>query len=212
MKIVLFGPQGVGKGTYGVLLSKKYDLPLLGAGQMLRDAIKQGTDAGKVAEKIIHDGNLVPTSIISDIIRDKISSSPDGYILDGFPRNLEQANVFSDEMDKVDFLIELSAPRDLLLHRLSGRRTCRDCGFVYNIFPDCDPNPQNPDKCDSCGGVLYQRDDDTVDAINRRLDIYFNDTEPVLRKYSDRVIKVDASTDPSDVVSKISFIIEKGSL
>ena len=157
MKFILFGPQGVGKGTYGVVLSKKYKIPLLGTGEIFRKAIKEKTKIGKIAEKYIHEGNLVPDEITADIVKERIKK-PDcenGYILDGFPRTLKQAKLFDDEMKKLDFIFELDAPEDLLIHRLTGRRLCRECGEGYNIHLDCAPNPKVPNKCDRCGGELY---------------------------------------------------------
>jgi adenylate kinase len=209
MKIILFGPQGAGKGTVGSLLSKKQDIPLLSAGQMLRDSIKEGSQVGKIAEKYINEGNLVPPEVITDVIKERITK-PDcskGFILDGFPRNLKQAELFGDKIEDIDFMIELSAPKDILIHRLSGRRTCKSCGAVYNIFPDCDPNPKDEGKCDICKGSLYQREDDTKEAIQKRLDIYEKETMPILEKYKDKVKTIDASDNPQNMLKRIEDII-----
>jgi adenylate kinase len=207
---MLFGPQGAGKGTIGAMISEKYNLPLLSAGQMLRDAMKEGTKVGKIAERYINKGNLVPPEVITDIIKERIQKGDckKGFILDGFPRNLKQAELFGKKMNEIDFIIKFDAPRELLLHRLTGRRTCRKCGAVYNIHPDCDPNPKEPGKCDKCNGELYQREDDTEEAINKRLDIYFNETEPVLKKHKDRVINIDASDNPDAIFKRVLKILE----
>jgi len=211
MKIMLFGPQGAGKGTIGAMMSEKYNIPLLSAGQMLRDAMKEGTEVGKIAERYINEGNLVPPEVITDLIKERITKDDckDGFIFDGFPRNLKQAELFGDKMDEIDYMIVFEAPREVLLRRLTGRRTCRNCGAIYNIFPDCNPNPKTEGKCDKCGGDLYQREDDTEEAINKRLDIYHKETEPILEKYKDRVIKIDASDNPPAILGRVEKAIEK---
>jgi len=211
MKIMLFGPQGAGKGTIGAMVSGKYNIPLLSAGQMLRDAMKEGTEVGKIAEKYINEGNLVPPEVITDVIKERITKDDckDGFILDGFPRNLKQAELFGEKMNEIDFIIELDAPKELLIHRLTGRRTCKNCGAVYNIHPDCDPNPKEEGKCDKCGGELYQREDDTEEAIKKRLDIYDNETKPILEKYQDRVKKVDAGDNPQAIFERVVKVLEK---
>ncbi|MBW2966113.1 nucleoside monophosphate kinase [Candidatus Woesearchaeota archaeon] len=213
MKIMLFGPQGAGKGTIGAMLSKKYEIPLLSAGQMLRDAMKEGTEVGKIAEKYINEGNLVPPEVITNVIKERIvkDDCENGFILDGFPRNLEQAELFGEKMDEIDYMIEFEAPRELLIHRLTGRRTCKNCGEVYNIHPDCDPNPKVSGKCDKCNGELYQREDDTEEAIKKRLAIYDEETVPVLEKYKDRVVKIDAGDNPQAIFERVVKVLEKGS-
>lgn len=210
MKIILFGPQGAGKGTIGAKISSEYNIPLLSAGQMLRDAMKKGSDVGKIAEKYINEGNLVPPEVITDVIKERVEGEDckEGFILDGFPRNMKQAELFGDKMDEIDYLIELQAPEDLLIHRLSGRRTCKDCGAVYNIFPDCDPNPKDDSKCDKCGGELYQREDDTEEAIRKRLGIYKEETMPVIEKYHEKVKIVDASDNLENIFSRVKEILD----
>lgn len=211
MKIILVGPQGAGKGTVGALLIEKYKLPLLGAGQMLRDAMKQGTEVGKIAEKYINDGKLVPPEVITNVIKERIKEDDckEGYMLDGFPRNLKQAELFGEEMDKIDLIIDFEAPKELLMRRLTGRRICKDCGAVYNIYPDCAPNPKEEGKCEKCGGELYQREDDTEEAIKQRLDIYYNETEPILKKYKDKVKVIDTQGTPEENFEKAVKIIEE---
>lgn len=208
---MLFGPQGAGKGTIGAMMSEKYNIPLLSAGQMLRDAMKEGTEVGKIAEKYINEGNLVPPEVITDVIKKRITKDDckDGFIFDGFPRNLKQAELFGEKMNEIDYMIGFEAPIEILIHRLTGRRTCRNCGAIYNIFPDCAPNPKVEGKCDDCGGELYQREDDTEEAINKRLDIYHKETEPILEKYKDKVIKIDASDNPQAIFERVIKVIEK---
>ena len=211
MKIMLFGPQGAGKGTIGAMMSEKYNIPLLSAGQMLRDAMKEGTEVGKIAEKYINEGNLVPPEVITDVIKERITKDDckNGFILDGFPRNLKQAELFGDKMDEINYMIEFEAPKEVLIHRLTGRRTCKNCGAIYNIFPDCAPNPKEEGKCDKCGGELYQREDDTEEAIKKRLDIYKEETEPILQRYKDRVIRIDAGDNPDAIFERVVKVLEK---
>jgi len=210
MKIILFGPQGSGKGTIGTMLSEKYNIPLLSAGQLLRDAMKQGTEVGKIAEQYINKGNLVPPEVITDVIKERITKDDckNGYILDGFPRNIKQAELFGEKIDEIDYLIELTLPHELIIKRLTGRRTCKKCGAIYNIDPECAPHPKQQGVCDKCGGELYQREDDTEEAIKKRLGIYEEETRPVIEKYKDKVHQVDSSGTPRENVDKIVEIIE----
>lgn len=210
MKIVLFGPQGVGKGTYGAMLSEKYEIPLLGAGDMLREAMKEGTEVGKIAKQHINQGMLVPPKIIAQVVEERIKK-PDckkGYIVDGFPRTLEQDKLL-DVVSGADFVFEFTAPRELLMMRLTGRRICKKCGAVYNIFPEMDPHPKKEGKCDKCNGELYQREDDNEEAIKKRLTIYDQETMPILKKYKNKVIKVESKGKPEEIVKNVSAIIEK---
>jgi adenylate kinase len=210
MKIILFGPQGAGKGTIAEMLIAKYKIPTLSTGQVLREAIAQKTELGKIAEQYINKGNLVPPEVAAAIVNEAVKNPEfkKGYILDGFPRNLKQAELFK-EMDKVDFLIELTIPKDLIMRRLTGRRTCRKCGAIYNIDPLCSPNPKKPGVCDKCRGELYQREDDSPEAIKKRLDTYYKETEPIIDKYRKQVVTVDASGTPEENFKRVVAILEK---
>lgn len=209
MKIILFGPQGSGKGTIGAMLSKKYEIPILSTGQVLRKAIKEGTKLGKIAEKYINEGNLVPPDVAAGVVNEAVKKPAfkKGYILDGFPRNLKQSDLF-DEMEEVNHMIELTLSENLIMRRLTGRRTCNKCGAIYNIDPICAPHPKVPGKCDKCGGELYQREDDTEEAIKKRLNIYEEETLPIVQKYKHRVKKVDSSGTPEDNFKKVVEAIE----
>ena len=209
MKIILFGPQGVGKGTYGAMLSKHYNIPILSTGQVLREAIKEKTELGKIAEKYINDGILVPPDVAAKIVNEAVKKPEfkKGYILDGFPRNLEQAKLFQ-EMNIVDAMIEFYAPEDLLMRRLTGRRTCEKCGAIYNIFPDCDPHSKQEGICDIDGSKLIQRIDDTEEAIKRRLKTYYEETTPILKKYKNKILRIESKNKPKEIVSKTIQAIE----
>ena len=210
MKIIMFGPAGAGKGTLAAMLSEKYGIPTLSTGQVLREAIEAGTELGKTAEKYINKGNLVPPDIAAGIVNRAVKTDKfkDGYILDGFPRNLKQAELF-EEMNKVDFLISLAVPEELILKRLTNRRTCSKCGAIYNIHPDLAPHPKFEGKCDKCGGELEHREDDQAEAIQKRLDIYHKETEPILEKYKDKLQIVDATSTPEGNLQRVIDIIEK---
>jgi len=210
MKIILFGPQGAGKGTVGAMLSRKLDIPLLGTGDIFRNAIKEGTKLGKIAEQYINKGELVPDDITTKVIKERIEKEDckEGYILDGFPRTLKQADLFHEEINDVDYLLELDAPESLLIHRLTGRRICKECGAVYNIHPDCDPNPEEDMKCDKCGGELHQREDDKEEAIKKRLETYHQKTEKILEKYKSKVKKIDATGNPDLILGRILKVIQ----
>ncbi|NQU55325.1 MAG: nucleoside monophosphate kinase, partial [Bacteroidetes bacterium] len=178
---MLFGPQGAGKGTIGAMLSEKYNIPLLGTGDIIRNAMKEGTEVGKIAKQYYDGGDLVPEDIIIKMVNERLESDDckNGFIFDGFPRNLKQAELFGDKMDEIDSILVFDAPEEMLLKRLTNRRICKECGAVYNIHPECDPNPKEEEKCDKCGGELYQRKDDTEEAIKKRLGIYHNETKPI---------------------------------
>ena len=172
--------------------------------------MKEGTELGKTAEKYINDGNLVPPDVAAGIVNEAIKKQEfkNGYILDGFPRNLKQAELF-DEMGQVDFLIEMTIPEDMVIRRLTGRRTCKKCGAIYNIDPECAPHPKEEGKCDKCGGELYQREDDTEEAIKKRLGIYYEETKPILEKYKDKVVVVDTTGTPQENFEKVLEVISK---
>ena len=210
MKLIFFGPQGAGKGTLAAMYSEKFGIPTLSTGQVLREAIDAGTEVGKMAKEIIDQGNLVPDEVVAKIVNEAVKTDKFkiGYILDGFPRNVEQAEMF-DEINEVDAIVVLNAPKELLLKRLTNRRTCKKCGAIYNIHPDLAPNPKQEGICDKCGGELYQRKDDTHEAIEKRLNIYHSETEPILTKYKDKVVEIDASATPEENLNRVIKVIEE---
>ncbi|MBD3248490.1 adenylate kinase [Candidatus Woesearchaeota archaeon] len=208
MRILLFGPQGAGKGTIGAMMVDKYGIPLIGTGQMLRDAIKEETELGKTAKGYMDKGNLVPAELVAGIVNERVQKENKGYILDGFPRNLEQAEMF-DQMDDVDYIIVFEVPKDMSLYRLSGRRTCKECGAVYNVNPDGFPHPKEEGRCDKCGGELIQRDDDKPEAIEQRLKTYQRETKPILERYKHKVFTLDATLPVDQIFEKTTEIIDK---
>lgn len=209
MKLMLFGPQGAGKGTIGAMLSEKYKIPLLGTGDIIRNAMKEDTEVGKIAKQYYDGGDLVPEDIIIKLVNERLENDDckDGFIFDGFPRNMKQTELFGDKMNEIDSILVFDAPEEMLLKRLTNRRICKECSAVYNIHPECDPNPKEEGKCDKCGGELYQREDDTEEAIKKRLGIYHNETEPILSKYGDKVKKIDASDNPQSIFERVVKIL-----
>ena len=208
LRIILFGPQGAGKGSIAERISEKYEIPTLSTGQVLREAVNEGTDLGKLADKYVNEGKFVPTDLVVKIVKETLEKSEfeKGYILDGFPRNLEQAELFG--IDNIDYLIELNIPEEISIERLSGRLTCGNCGKIYNANPELGPIPKKEGICDVDGCELYQRADDTPEAIKNRLQDYNGQTKPILEKFRDKVHTIDASTPLEENVKKVIYIIE----
>lgn len=177
--IVLLGPPGSGKGTQGELLSEKLGYTRLSTGDMLREAVRNGTELGKKAKGYMDSGALVPNDLIIGLMKEKIDSAKGGVILDGFPRNIEQADALAKQVD-VDLALNLDVPDEELVSRLTNRRSCPDCNAVYHLI-------NNPPKvagiCDKCGGKLYQRDDDTEATVKNRLKVYRDNTMPLIGYY-----------------------------
>lgn len=184
VRLVILGRQGAGKGTQCVRLSNHYVVPHISTGDMLRAAVKEGTPLGKVAGEIMNAGGLLPDEVMIGIVNERIHQ-PDaagrGFILDGFPRTVGQAEALGGILDEpLDLVIDLDVPRELVLERISSRRVCRDCGANYSVGKN-DPAIK---ICDRCGGDVVQRDDDTPEAVNKRLDLYDTQTAPLINFYN----------------------------
>ena len=195
-KIVLLGPPGAGKGTQAKLLVEKTGLTHLSTGDILRDEVARGTNLGKQAKAYMDRGDLVPDQLIIDMIRGRIESTH-GFILDGFPRTVTQAEAL-EKITPIDIAIDIDLSRDEVIRRLSARRVCRNCGRIYNLIS----NPPKVDsKCDVCGGELYQRDDDRPEVIKNRYDVYMAATAPLIEFYRTRglLAQVDGQR-PTEVV------------
>lgn len=182
MNLVLMGPPGAGKGTQGELLAKKLGVDTISTGVMLRTAIKEQTEIGKQVEAIINDGKLVPDDIMVKLIKERLSK-PDcekGFILDGFPRTIAQAEALTASGVKIDKVLSLEVDDEVIVARLSSRRECSKCGAPYNVISN---KPQKEGVCDKCGGDLIQRADDNPDTIKNRLNVYHTQTEPIKAYY-----------------------------
>jgi adenylate kinase len=183
------GPPGAGKGTQAEILARELQITNISTGDMFREAIRQGTEMGKKAKEYMDMGELVPDSVVVGITRERLSQ-PDcarGFLLDGFPRTVVQAEALEDMLEdmgiSLDGVINIAVPREKLLERLTGRRICRKCGASYHIRYN---KPKVENKCDACGGELYQRSDDNEAIVNNRLDIYESKTEPLIEYYAER--------------------------
>ncbi len=180
MRLILVGPPGAGKGTQAVHLAQHYSIPHISTGDIFRANLKEGTPLGLQAKGYMDKGELVPDSVTNAMVKDRLThaDTANGFLLDGFPRNVAQAEVLravlAEKKTPIDAALELSIENAEIIKRLSSRRTCRGCGKVF---------PGQLDKCDSCGGELYQRDDDKEEVIARRLEVYAEQTAPIIAFY-----------------------------
>ncbi len=201
-KILLMGPQGSGKGTQAEILSERLGIPAFGMGQLLRDEIASGSDLGNKFDEILKRGDLVSDEDAALMLQRRLAK-PDteqGYILDGYPRNLSQYAAF--DFDVPTHVLVIDIPREESLKRLGGRLTCRGCGKVGSVSDELKAG----DACD-CGGEWYQRDDDTPTAITRRLEIYENDTAPVIEKYAETVKHINGVGSIEDISERIENVL-----
>ena len=192
MKLVLMGPPGAGKGTQGEILSKRLGIDTISTGVMLRNAIKEQTEVGKLAEGYINEGKLVPDDVIVAIVKDRLAK-PDcekGFILDGFPRTTAQAEALTASGVKIDKVLSLEVDDDVIVERLSSRRECSKCGAPYSVLFN---KPAVEGKCDKCGGELIRRADDNPETIKNRLNVYHEQTEPIKDYYAKAGLLVTAS-------------------
>ncbi len=207
--IILFGPPGIGKGTIGKILSEKLHLPLISIGDLLRNNVKNSTPIGKRAEIFMKKGELVPDDIVFEALNDRVNQQDagEGFLMDGFPRNLSQAMMFEKLLNKEDkiILINLVASDNVLIERLSLRRICKNCGAIYHLKNIV---PKKQGVCDTCGAELIQRDDDKPDVISRRLEIFKKDTSPLLEYYrgKHKVVDICAEDNPVNIMKRIDLV------
>lgn len=189
MNIVLLGPPGSGKGTQAEKINRKYNIPHISTGDILRVQIKKNTELGKLAKSYMDKGELVPDSLLIDLIKDRLNQSDclHGYILDGYPRTIPQADVLEKVNKKLDIVLNISVSDEELIKRLSGRRICKQCGASYHIIFN---PPIKNGICTKCKGELYQRDDDSEVAIKNRLKVYKKQTQPLIDYYSKKKLLV----------------------
>lgn len=186
MNVILLGPPGAGKGTQAKRMIERYGIPQISTGDMLRAALKEGTPLGLEAKKFMDQGQLVPDSVVIGLVKERIQKGDckKGYMLDGFPRNVSQAealdSMLSELGQKVDDVISIEVPSGELIGRLTGRRTCRNCGAGFHIMFD---PPKKDGVCDKCSGELYQRDDDNETTVKSRLEVYDKQTKPLIDYY-----------------------------
>ena len=205
-KIVLMGPPGSGKGTQTERLCAELVFTKISTGDLLREAVRQGSPLGLKAKGFMDAGKLVPNELVIDLIKEKMKTVKGGVILDGFPRNLEQAQML-DKITKVDLAIDLQVNEENLVKRLTMRRTCKNCAAVFHL--EFNP-PKVAGRCDKCGGELYQRTDDTEKTVRERLRVYKESTLPLVEYYKRKsVLKtVDGEGDIAEVYVRLAKVVK----
>jgi adenylate kinase len=207
MRLVLVGPPGAGKGTQAQFISAHLGIPKISTGDIFRANVSQGTELGKQAKKFMDAGDLVPDEITIGMVLSRLEEDDarKGFLLDGFPRNVPQAKTFNDLLldagTPLDVVLELVVDDDEVVRRLSGRRTCRNCGHIWHL--DFDP-PTAEGVCDICGGELFQRDDDKPETIRHRLEVYYEQTAPLVGYYAEArvLVGIDAMGPVDDVTER----------
>ena len=213
MRIVLLGPPGAGKGTRAVRLVEKYNIPHISTGDIFRKNLKEKTKLGLKAKEYMDKGLLVPDDLVVDIVKSRLMEDDckEGFLLDGFPRTVEQADALETELNKLgwklDGVINIEVKDEVLIDRLTGRLVCRQCGATYHSKFN---KPKQEDVCDACGGELYTRDDDKVETVKNRLDVYKKQTQPLIDYYTKKgMLKtIDGEADTDTVFKKICEALE----
>ena len=209
MDVILLGPPGAGKGTQAKMMIEKWRIPQVSTGDILRAAVREGTQLGLEAKGFMDEGGLVPDSVVIGIIEERIKEpdAADGFILDGFPRTIAQAEalekILSDNDRKIEHVISIEVDDDELVTRLTGRRMCKSCGESFHMVFN---QPSVENVCDTCSGELYQRDDDQEDTIRQRLEVYHEQTSPLIEYYRERggLREVDGAGSISDIFDQIA--------
>lgn len=206
-RIVLLGPPGAGKGTQATGISEKYNIPHISTGDIFRANVKEGTPLGKKAKEYMDQGLLVPDSLVCDLVEDRISAEDcaNGYLLDGFPRTVFQAERLDSFLEsqgmKLDAVVDIEVAPEALLPRLTGRRVCSKCGAPYHVLSH---PPKTEGVCDVCGGPVVQRADDSEETVMNRLKVYEAQTAPLIGYYGDeRLLRIDGEKTPAEVFEQI---------
>ncbi|MBQ3060866.1 MAG: adenylate kinase [Lachnospiraceae bacterium] len=212
MKIIMLGAPGAGKGTQAKKIAEKYMIPHISTGDIFRANIKNGTELGKKAKTYMDQGLLVPDELVVDLVVDRVGQddAKNGYVLDGFPRTIPQAQALDSALEaigeKVDYAINVEVPDENIIRRMSGRRACVACGATYHLvhIP-----PKQEGICDTCGKELILRDDDKPETVKKRLDVYHEQTQPLIDYYTEKGIlkEVDGTVDMADVFAAITDIL-----
>ncbi|RLJ09984.1 MAG: adenylate kinase [Candidatus Aenigmatarchaeota archaeon] len=201
MRLVFLGPPGVGKGTHAEIAGKEFSIPAISTGQILREEIEKGSELGKMVSKYVEKGVLVPDEIVIEILKKRISQDDckNGFILDGFPRTLNQAKEL-ETITHIDLVVNFVASHETIIARISNRLTCRKCGAIYNtLFM----KPKVDGICDVCGGELYRRPDQDPAVVKKRLEVYEKETKPLIDYYKEKGILIDVNVEgEKDEVSK----------
>ena len=212
MNIILLGPPGAGKGTQAKMLVEEYQIPQISTGDILRAAVKEGSPLGKEAKACMDKGELVPDSVVIGIVEERIQQ-PDcakGYMLDGFPRTVPQAEALDGMLQnlssQIDHVVSIEVANEDLIGRLTGRRTCRDCGAGFHVMFD---PPEKEGVCDKCGGELYQRDDDNVETVTSRLEVYESQTKPLIAYYTaqGKIRPIDGVGEIKEIFGRVTQVL-----
>ena len=212
LNLILLGPPGAGKGTQAERLREDFDLAYIATGEMLRKAVAEETELGKKAKEYMNNGDLVPDEVIIGVILEEVESdaAQDGFLLDGFPRTIDQAEALDEALARLDrrltAVLLVDVPDDDVVRRLSGRRMCAKSGHVYNVHTD---PPKHDEVCDQDGSRLVQRDDDREETVRKRVDVYHRQTAPLIRFYEDRDLlkRFDGTRSPTEVHDHIRATI-----
>ena len=212
MKIIMLGAPGAGKGTQAKMIAEKYGIPHISTGDIFRANIKNGTELGKKAKEYMDKGQLVPDELTVKILLDRVAQDDcsKGYVLDGFPRTIPQAEVLTSELEKlsekVDYAVNVDVPDENIIGRMGGRRACVKCGATYHVKYN---PPKVEDVCDACGDKLILRDDDAPETVKKRLDVYPEQTQPLIDYYEKMGVlrTVDGTVDMKDVFGAICDIL-----
>ncbi|NOX45136.1 MAG: adenylate kinase [Caldiserica bacterium] len=205
MNLVLLGPPGAGKGTLAARLVEEFGFVHLSTGDLLREEVKRGSELGRLAKGYMDRGELVPDEVILGMVRERVDGRDDGFLFDGFPRTIAQAEGL-EEILPVHLVIYLDLPEEEVVRRLSARRVCKRCGANYNLITQ---PPKAPGICDRCGGELYQRPDDREEVIRNRFRVYREQSAPLIGYYEGKGIlrRVDASLPPEEVFRRVAEVL-----
>jgi adenylate kinase len=212
MHIILLGPPGAGKGTQAVILAKQENIPHISTGDILRKAVKDGTPLGRKAQEYMNRGDLVPDEVVIGIVRDRLEADDcrKGFIFDGFPRTVDQADALGATLKglnlPLDGVVNIQVPDEVLMERAVGRRTCRQCGEIYHVKHK---PPKTAEVCDLCGGELRQRPDDREETVGNRLAVYNRQTAPLIDYYRGKGLlkTVDGQQSPEEVTTAIGAAV-----
>ncbi|MCG0277399.1 MAG: adenylate kinase [Thermanaeromonas sp.] len=212
MRLVLLGPPGAGKGTQAQEISRRLEIPHISTGDMFRAAVRSGTELGRKAKEYLEAGLLVPDEVTIGLVKDRLSrrDCDGGFLLDGFPRTVPQAQALDDWLGerglKLDAVLDIEAPREVLLVRLTGRRVCSSCGATYHVVYN---PPREPGRCDACGGELVQRQDDREDTVRERLEVYDRQTAPLKKYYLERGVlhEINGNQEIARVLKDIGAVL-----
>lgn len=212
MKIVMLGGPGAGKGTQAKIIAERYSIPHISTGDIFRANIKEGTELGKKAKTYMDQGALVPDELVVDLVADRLTweDAKDGFVLDGFPRTIPQAEALTNALKEMgtelDYAIDIEVPDQNIIERMGGRRACVSCGATYHLV---NIPPKTEGKCDKCGSDLILRDDDKPETVKKRLDVYHEQTQPLIDYYQELGLlrEVDGTVQMNEVFDAIAAIL-----